>query len=149
MRGGGGLGGGGGGGAIGLGGDGCAIDLGGTGELLDSTGPSRSNSSYQILQYCKPQIARRLLKLPHNASNYQIKRARKREMIAHHPDRHENSEAKVKYCKALNKAKYTLFNSFEEISTTTKQKNIYYHFESAEEEYLFWERVIRGLNEEW
>lgn len=96
----------------------------------------------------KPHIAQRLLKLPPNASNYQIKRAWKREMALHHPDRHDNNKGNVKYCKALNKAKYTLLNSFEEICTT-KQKNIYYPFESVEEEYLFWERIIRGFNDEW
>ena len=97
----------------------------------------------------KPHIARKLLKLPHNATNVQIKRAWKREMSAHHPDRHKNNEAQVKYCKALNEAKYTLMDSFEELSTTTKQKNIYYPFETAEEEYLFWERIIRDFNDEW
>lgn len=95
----------------------------------------------------KPHIARKLLKVNVNATNSEIKRAWKREMRVHHPDKHKNNDAKVKYCKSLNEAKYTLLDTFEEISTT-QRKNIYYPFDSPEEEFLFWEWVIRG-NDEW
>lgn len=95
----------------------------------------------------KPHIARRLLRVPHNATNAQIKRAWKREMLLHHPDKHKNNNVKVKYCKSLNEAKYTLLDTFQEISST-QRKNIYYPFDSPEEEFLFWEWVIRG-DDEW
>lgn len=94
----------------------------------------------------KPQIARKLLKVPLNATNKQIKYAWKREMKIHHPDLHENKKSKVKYCISLNIAKYTLLNTFQEISETHR-KNIYYPFDSYEDELLFWEQIIHGSDE--
>ena len=91
----------------------------------------------------KPSIARRLLQVDKFATKQEIKIAWKRKMIVHHPDKHMNSLAKVRYCTNLNIAKNTLLNNVNDYSSK-KRKNMYYPFDSQEEEYKFWDNIIQG-----
>ena len=93
----------------------------------------------------KVHIACKLLKLETCTCSSEVNKAWRRQMLIHHPDHNKSNKHSIVMTKALHNARKILLSECNKSVSKAHQHNYFYPFNSIQQEYLFWDNVIKGL----